>query len=85
MGADICTIPFSVMQQLAKHPLTDIGLEKFLADWKKHVEAKTSLVLNRQQKQKGRELFAALFVISSCRYMPSQGRKGFYSFSVSAK
>jgi len=38
MGADICTIPFSVMQQLAKHPLTDIGLEKFLADWKKHVE-----------------------------------------------
>lgn len=39
MGADICTIPFSVMQQLAKHPLTDIGLERFLADWKKHVEA----------------------------------------------
>lgn len=38
MGADICTIPFSVMQQLAKHPLTDIGLEKFLADWKKHVQ-----------------------------------------------
>jgi len=38
MGADICTIPFSVMQQLAKHPLTDIGLEKFLADWKKHVD-----------------------------------------------
>jgi transaldolase len=38
MGADICTIPFSVMQQLAKHPLTDIGLEKFLADWQKHVQ-----------------------------------------------
>lgn len=38
MGADICTIPFSVMRQLAKHPLTDVGLEKFLADWKKHVE-----------------------------------------------
>ncbi len=37
IGADICTIPFSVMQQLAKHPLTDIGLEKFLADWNKHV------------------------------------------------
>ncbi len=36
MGADICTIPFSVMKQLAKHPLTDIGLEKFLADWQKH-------------------------------------------------
>ncbi len=38
MGADICTIPYSVMLQLTKHPLTDIGLEKFLADWKKHVE-----------------------------------------------
>lgn len=37
MGADICTIPYSVMQQLAKHPLTDVGLDKFLADWKKHV------------------------------------------------
>ncbi len=37
IGADICTIPYSVMQQLAKHPLTDIGLEKFLADWQKHL------------------------------------------------
>ena len=35
IGADICTIPFSVMQQLAKHPLTDIGIEKFLSDWEK--------------------------------------------------
>jgi transaldolase len=35
IGADICTIPFSVMQQLAKHPLTDVGIEKFLADWDK--------------------------------------------------
>jgi transaldolase len=35
LGADICTIPYSVMQQLAKHPLTDIGIEKFLADWEK--------------------------------------------------
>ena len=33
MGADICTIPFKVIQQLIKHPLTDSGLEKFLADW----------------------------------------------------
>jgi transaldolase len=38
MGADICTIPYGVMLQLAKHPLTDIGLEKFLADWHKHVD-----------------------------------------------
>ena len=35
MGADIATIPFKVIQQLIKHPLTDIGLENFLADWKK--------------------------------------------------
>lgn len=35
IGADICTIPFSVMQQLAKHPLTDVGIEKFMADWQK--------------------------------------------------
>jgi transaldolase len=34
-GADIATIPYNVMEQLIKHPLTDIGLEKFLADWKK--------------------------------------------------
>ena len=35
MGADICTIPFKVILQLFKHPLTDVGLERFLADWKK--------------------------------------------------
>lgn len=35
VGADICTIPYSVITQLAKHPLTDIGIEKFLADWQK--------------------------------------------------
>jgi len=35
MGADIATIPFKVMEQLIKHPLTDIGIEKFLADWEK--------------------------------------------------
>lgn len=34
-GADIATIPFAVIGQLIKHPLTDIGMEKFLADWKK--------------------------------------------------
>lgn len=33
IGADIATIPFSVLSQLIKHPLTDIGLEKFLKDW----------------------------------------------------
>ncbi len=35
MGAHIATIPFNVIAQLVKHPLTDIGLEKFLNDWKK--------------------------------------------------
>ena len=35
LGADIATIPFKVINQLAQHPLTDIGLEKFLADWEK--------------------------------------------------
>ncbi|MBN1104895.1 MAG: fructose-6-phosphate aldolase [Deltaproteobacteria bacterium] len=35
MGADIVTVPFAVMERLVAHPLTDIGLEKFLADAKK--------------------------------------------------
>jgi transaldolase len=35
MGADIATIPFKVIAQLAMHPLTDLGIEKFLADWEK--------------------------------------------------
>jgi len=34
LGGHICTMPYSVFQQLVKHPLTDIGLEKFLTDWK---------------------------------------------------
>ena len=35
LGADICTCPPAVLDQLFKHPLTDIGLEKFLKDWEK--------------------------------------------------
>ena len=35
MGADICTCPPAVLMQCFKHPLTDIGLEKFLKDWEK--------------------------------------------------
>lgn len=35
MGAHIATIPFKVIEQLVKHPLTDIGIERFLADWEK--------------------------------------------------
>ena len=33
IGADIATIPYKVIAQLAKHPLTDIGIRKFLAEW----------------------------------------------------
>ncbi|ATB42769.1 fructose-6-phosphate aldolase [Cystobacter fuscus] len=35
MGADVATLPFSVIAQLANHPLTDAGIKKFLADWEK--------------------------------------------------
>ncbi len=35
MGADVATMPFGVISKLIKHPLTDIGLENFLADWDK--------------------------------------------------
>ncbi len=35
MGAHVATIPYSVMIQLAKHPLTDIGIKRFLEDWEK--------------------------------------------------
>jgi transaldolase len=34
-GADVATMPFEVFSKLVKHPLTDLGLEKFLADWNK--------------------------------------------------
>lgn len=35
LGADVATLPFKVLEQLYKHPLTDLGLERFLSDWKK--------------------------------------------------
>ncbi|MCX8159682.1 MAG: fructose-6-phosphate aldolase [Candidatus Saccharicenans sp.] len=35
LGAHIATVPYSVMEKLVKHPLTDIGIDKFLQDWKK--------------------------------------------------
>ena len=41
LGADIVTMPFKVIDQLIKHPLTDIGLQKFLADWKKSNASQT--------------------------------------------
>ncbi len=38
LGADIATIPLKVIEQLAKHPLTDKGMEQFLADWEKRTK-----------------------------------------------
>jgi len=38
IGADIATIPLKVITQLAKHPLTDIGMKQFLADWEKRTK-----------------------------------------------
>jgi transaldolase len=35
IGADVCTMPFNVIDKLIQHPLTDLGLAKFLADWEK--------------------------------------------------
>lgn len=35
IGADVCTMPFDVINKLFNHPLTDVGLDKFLSDWKK--------------------------------------------------
>ncbi|MFO7151855.1 MAG: fructose-6-phosphate aldolase [Bacillota bacterium] len=34
-GADIATVPYKVLEQMVKHPLTDIGITRFLEDWKK--------------------------------------------------
>jgi transaldolase len=39
LGADVATMPLNVIEQLLKHPLTDIGLEKFLGDWDKLQES----------------------------------------------
>jgi transaldolase len=35
MGADVCTMPFAVINKLFNHPLTDVGLKNFLSDWQK--------------------------------------------------
>ncbi|HEX9016080.1 MAG TPA: fructose-6-phosphate aldolase [Chloroflexota bacterium] len=35
IGADVATVPYKVLKQMFKHPLTDSGIERFLADWKK--------------------------------------------------
>jgi transaldolase len=40
LGADVCTCPPAVVESMFKHPLTDIGLERFLKDWEKAQAAK---------------------------------------------
>jgi transaldolase len=35
LGAEVATLPFKILEQLYKHPLTDVGIERFLADWNK--------------------------------------------------
>ena len=44
IGADIATMPFEIFQKLVKHPLTDIGLQRFLSDWEKANKNRESLV-----------------------------------------
>jgi transaldolase len=44
MGADVCTCPPAVIEACFKHPLTDIGLERFLADWQKAQDARAAQV-----------------------------------------
>ncbi|MGQ9488062.1 MAG: fructose-6-phosphate aldolase [Armatimonadota bacterium] len=35
VGAHVCTVPFKVLEQMYQHPLTDVGIQRFLADWEK--------------------------------------------------
>lgn len=42
-GGDICTMPFAIFQQLVKHPLTEIGVKKFLTDWNAQVQKSSSV------------------------------------------
>ncbi|MDD5668614.1 MAG: fructose-6-phosphate aldolase [Candidatus Omnitrophica bacterium] len=44
IGADIATVPFAVIEQLIKHPLTDIGIQRFLKDWEKVSQIQTQKV-----------------------------------------
>lgn len=37
LGADIATVPYKVIMQMIKHPLTDAGIERFLKDWEGHI------------------------------------------------
>lgn len=45
LGAHVATIPFSVLQKMVKHPLTDSGIEKFLKDWEEFLRSSKSGIL----------------------------------------
>lgn len=45
LGADICTLPYKTIKEIAKHPKTDMGLKKFLEDWKNVEQKEEELVL----------------------------------------
>ncbi|OIQ57584.1 transaldolase [Moorella thermoacetica] len=47
LGADIATVPYKVLMQMLKHPLTDTGLARFLADWEKVKNKQTLLTCRR--------------------------------------
>jgi transaldolase len=54
LGADIATMPYNVMEKLAKHPLTDLGLARFLADWEKVPKAPVAAPKIAPARAKGR-------------------------------
>ncbi|MGI0053552.1 MAG: fructose-6-phosphate aldolase [Thermoplasmata archaeon] len=54
IGADIATMPFVVMEKLAKHPLTDLGLARFLADWQRVPKAPVKSVGPARARSKAR-------------------------------
>ncbi len=59
IGADIGTMPFAVLQALVKHPLTDIGLDRFLQDWAKlPASAKQAWSVDAARTPGGRQLAA---------------------------
>ena len=43
LGADIATVPYAVIEQMVKHPLTDIGLQRFMKDWESLKAAKVNI------------------------------------------
>jgi transaldolase len=60
IGSDIATVPFSVIQQMMKHPLTDQGLQKFLADWEKtKTESSSNMKAAGDGKKKGKPAMAS--------------------------